>query len=227
VTLLFVHGAGFTGEAFADQVAAFSGSHAPHLPGHGSPGEPQSIAQFADFLASYIDERKLRQVVLCGHSMGGAVALELALRRHPALAGLVVIGGGARLRVAPAIFERMEADFEEGARFVASFFFADPSPERIDWAVAAMQDVGQAQTLRDFHACDAFDALDRLGEVALPLLAVTGEHDKMTPPKFAQAFADRVPGAQARILQGAGHFAMVERPAETNAAIAAFLRGIA
>lgn len=227
MTLLFIPGAGFTGDSFAEQLAAFPGSHAPDLPGHCSPGEAQSIAEFADFIASYIDERSLREVILCGHSMGAAVALELALRRHPAAAGLVLIGGGARLRVAPAIFERMETDFEQGARFVAGFFFAEPSPERIDWAVGSMQRVGQAQTLRDFHACDAFDALDRLGEVALPLLAVTGEHDKMTPPKFAQAFADRVPGAQARILEGAGHFAMVERPAETNAAIAAFLRGIA
>lgn len=227
MTLLFIHGSGFTGECFSEQLAAFSGSHAPDLPGHCSPGEPRSIAEFADYVAAYIDDRKMRQVVLCGHSMGGAVALELALRRHPALAGLVLLGAGARLRVAPAIFERMEADFEQGARFVAGFFFAEPSPERIDWAVASMERVGQAQTLRDFRACDAFDALDRLGEVALPLLAVTGEHDKMTPPKFAQAFADRVPDAQARILDGAGHFAMVERPAETNAAIAAFLRGIA
>lgn len=227
MTLLFIHGAGFTGETFAGQLEAFSGSHAPDLPGRCSPGEPQSIAEFAASIAAYIDGRKLREVVLCGHSMGAAVALELALRRHPALAGLVLLGGGARLRVAPAIFERMEADFEEGARFVAGFFFAQPSAERIEWAVASMKWVGAAQTLRDFRACDAFDALDRLGEVALPLLAVTGEHDKMTPPKFARTFADRVPGAQARILEGAGHFAMVERPAETNAAIAAFLRGIA
>lgn len=227
MTLLFIHGAGFTGACFSEQLAAFSGSHAPDLPGHCSPGEPQSVTEFAKFMASYIEQRHLTDVVLCGHSMGGAVALELALRRHPALRALVLLGAGARLRVGPAIFERLEADFAEGTRFVAGFFFADPTPERIDWAAASMQRVGQQQTLRDFRACDAFDALDRLGEVALPLLAVTGDQDKMTPPKFAHAFADRVPGAQARILEGAGHFAMVERPAETNAAIAAFLRGIA
>lgn len=227
MTLLFIHGAGFTGECFSEQTAAFPGSLAPNLPGHLEEGEAHSVSDSADFIARYIEERSLSDVVLCGHSMGGAVALELALRRHPALRGLVLLGSGGRLRVAPAVFDRMQADFEEGARFIAGFFFAEPSPERIDWAVASMRAVGAEQTLRDFRACDAFDVLPRLGEIALPLLAFTGEQDRMTPPKFAQAFADRVPGAETRIVSGAGHLVMVERPAETNAAVAAFLRRIA
>ena len=56
-------------------------------------------------------------------------------------------------------------------------------------------------------------------KLGVPLLAVTGDRDVMTPPKFAQWLADRVPGAAARIVAGAGHLVMIERPAETNAAI--------
>jgi len=89
-----------------------------------------------------------------------------------------------------------------------------------------MRAVGAAQTLRDFRACDAFDRIERLGEVSLPLLALTGEQDVMTPPKFAQALADRVPGAQARIVPQAGHLAMVERPGDVNEALRAFVNQI-
>jgi 3-oxoadipate enol-lactonase len=88
--------------------------------------------------------------------------------------------------------------------------------------VATMLKVGQAQTLRDFRACNAFDATERIASLRVPLLALTGERDVLTPPKFAQWFADRVPGAQARILPDAGHLAMIERPEETNAALRAF-----
>lgn len=226
VTLLFVHGSGFTGEVFGRQMEAFPGSHAPNLPGHLSAGAPESVEDFANFVAAYIREQDLRDVVLCGHSLGAAIAIQTALEARVPLRGLVLLGGGARLRVAPAFLEGMARDFPAAARQIASFFFAEPSDERIEWAAGCMERVGQAQTLRDFRACDAFDALERLPGVSVPVLALTGEADKLTPPKFAHGIADRVPGAQARILAGAGHFLLVERPEETNQAIRTFLSGI-
>jgi pimeloyl-ACP methyl ester carboxylesterase len=226
VTLVFIHGAGFTGEVFTTQTGAFEDSHAPDLPGHRTPGEPRTVAEFARFIVSYVREHGLSDVVLCGHSLGGAVAMEIALDASLPLKALVLLGSGARLRVAPAFLKGFESEFDATAREVASYFFAEPTAERIEWAVGCMQCVGQAQTLRDFRACDAFDALTRLPQIRVPVLALTGEADRMTPPKFASAIADRVPGTQARILPGAGHFLMVERPAETNEAIRTFLSGV-
>lgn len=226
MTLLFVHGAGCTGEVFEEQLAAFSGAHAPNLPGHLSSGAPQSIAEFADAIDTYVCEQGLHGVVLAGHSMGAAIAIETALRKAPWLRAAVLIGGGARMRVAPAFLEGLERDFDATARTIAAYFFADGSPERVDAAVARMLRVGREQTLRDFRASDAFDALERLGEISVPVFAVSGAADKLAPAKHAIALADRVPGAQARIIPSAGHFVMVERPAETNEAIAAFLAGL-
>ncbi|HZY99499.1 MAG TPA: alpha/beta fold hydrolase [Candidatus Baltobacteraceae bacterium] len=220
---LFIHGSGCTGDAFAAQVAAFNGSIALTLPGHADGREgPGTIAAFADAVAGEIDRLSLRDVIVCGNSMGGAIALELALRALPALRAIVLLGSGVRLRVAPAIFESLEADFPAAARRLATMFFARPDPDRIDAAIATMLRVGQRQTIRDFRACDAFDATERIVDLHVPLLALTGERDVLTPPNFAQWFGDRVPGAEARIVPDAGHLAMVERPEETNAALRAF-----
>lgn len=226
MTLVFLHGAGSTSEVFAAQVNAFEGALAPNLPGHLCEGEPASIAEFASFVASFVRDQGLSDVVLCGHSMGGAVALQSALDRTPGVRAAVLLGSGARLRVAPAFIDGLAADFAGTARLIARNFFAEPTPERVEWAARLMERVGRPQTIRDFRACDAFDALERLGEIDVPLLALTGESDKMTPPKFAGALADRVPGGEARIVPGAGHLVMVERPEETNAAIRAFLSGV-
>ncbi len=226
MTVLFIHGAGCTGSVFDAQVAALHGSLAPNLPGHLRAGSPSTIGEFADAVEADVSERGLRDVVLCGHSMGGAISLEVALRKPAWLRGAVLVGSGARMRVSPAFLEGLQNDFESTARTIAGYFFLDPAPERVDEALALMRAVGQDQTLRDFRACDAFDALERLGEVAVPLLAISGEADKLMPPKFALALGDRVPGAQARIIPGAGHFVMVERPAETTGAVAAFLAGL-
>ncbi|MBV8153668.1 MAG: alpha/beta fold hydrolase [Candidatus Eremiobacteraeota bacterium] len=222
---VFVHGAGCTSRVFREQLAAFPESVAVTLPGRtGVPGTPESIEAFADALEPQL--RPLERVLLCGSSMGGAIALELALRTRPYVAGVLLLGSGARLRVAPALFERLENDFAAGARSLADSFFARPQPELVEDALAEMLDVGREQTIRDFRACDAFDVTGRAASLHVPLLALTGDADVLTPPKFAQWFADRVPGAEARIVPGAGHLAMIERPDETNAAIRAFARQI-
>lgn len=226
MSVVFIHGAGCSSDAFRFQLDQFDGAHFPNLPGHLTSGSTASIDGFAEFIEAYIQEHCPQDAVLCGHSMGGAVAIQTALRKNAHVRGLVLLGSGAKLRVAPAILQGLQNDFEAAIAQVARFFFADATPERVEWAKASMRQVGAAQTYADFAVCDAFDALDRLSEITVPLLALTGESDKMTPPKFAQALADRVPGAQARIVPGAGHFVMVEQPAETNTAIGTFLAGL-
>jgi pimeloyl-ACP methyl ester carboxylesterase len=224
-TLVFIHGSGCTGAVFAAQTAAFPGSYAIDLPGHRSPrlsGEV-TISAYAQAVERDLETRGIESAILCGSSMGGAVAIEAGLRGNARVSAVVAIGSGAKLRVAPALFESLERDFEAGARALAPVFFATPPPEAIEAAVAQMLEVGQVQTIADFRACDAFDVTGRVAGLALPLLALTGEQDRLTPPKFAAFLADRVPGAEARILPLAGHLAMVERPDETNAALRAFV----
>ena len=225
--IVFVHGAGSTGAVFAAQTAAMPQALALTLPGHTTPGEPASVEAFADAVTDELRARDLRDVVLCGHSMGGAIALELALRRERRIRAVVMLSSGARLRVAPAILEQLENDFDAASLELPQHFYADATPERLHASTALMRAVGQAQTLRDFRACDAFNRVDRLEEVDLPFLALTGECDVLTPPKFANTLADRIPGASARIVPGAGHLAMAERPGHVNDALAAFVNHVA
>jgi len=221
--LVFIHGAGCTGEVWEAQRRSFPESIAPSLPGHGKPGSPDTIEAFADAIERELENHEVGEAVLCGNSMGGAVALQIALRQNPRVRGIVLLDSGAKLRVAPEIFDALEDDFPAATRMLAGYFFANPTPERTAAAVAMLAGVGQAQTIRDFRACDAFDASGRLANISVPTLAICGEKDVMTPPKFAQFIADRVPGAKARILADTGHLAMVENPAETNAALRAFV----
>lgn len=215
--LLFVHGSGCTGDVFSEQLAAFPGSTAPDLPDRAT-----SIGDLADFIESKVHE----PVVLAGSSMGGAIALEIALRRNANVRGIVLLGSGSRLRVAPAILEGLAQDFDAACAQLATLMYAEPTADRVSASLRMMRRAGQARTLRDFQACNAFDVTDRLGEIGVPLLALTGERDVMTPPKYAEALAGRVAGARVRIIPGAGHLVMAERASETNAALENFVQEI-
>lgn len=224
MTLAFIHGAGCLPSIFGAQLEAFPDALTVTLPGHGASGAPSSIGEFADDVAERLAAHE--RVVLAGSSMGGAIALELALRRLPNVAAVVLLGSSARLRVAPAIFEAIDRDFRGAAEMLAGYFFSEKRRALIDAAVGMMLAVGPEQTRRDFQACDAFDVRERLAQIALPLLALTGEADVMTPVKFAAELANRVPGAEARTIPGAGHLLFVERPAETNEAIRSFVSNL-
>ena len=76
MTLVFIHGAACTGDVFAAQTSVIGDSLALTLPGHTTPGAPASIDDFADAVRHELAARDLSNVVLCGSSMGGAIALE-------------------------------------------------------------------------------------------------------------------------------------------------------
>src|SRR5580704_11799220 len=146
---VFIHGSGSTGSVFAAQSVAFPVSYAIDLPGHRTPPleSPVSIGAYADVVERELETRDIEGAVLCGSSMGGAIALEVGLRANPRVGAIVMLGSGSKLRVAPALFESLEGDFEAAVRGVVSMFFAAPTPAMIESSVSELLQVGQAQTV--------------------------------------------------------------------------------
>lgn len=226
MTLLFVHGAGCTPDVFRAQMDAFPGAFALGLPGHGRPGSGASIEEYADFVEAFARDNHVVDIVLCGHSMGAAVALTCAARGSMPIKRIVVLGGGATMPVSDAVLQGIQTDFDVASRRLAKAFFADPAPEWIDWAASMLATVGMDQTLADFRACAAFDARPWLFDIQTPVLAVTGALDRLMPGAMADDLVGRVAGAQSRTIKSAGHFALVERPGAVNQLIRDFVDGV-
>jgi pimeloyl-ACP methyl ester carboxylesterase len=226
VTLVFIHGAGCTNDVFFEQMNAFPGSRAPNLPGHGTPGKPVSMNEFAEFIENYARRNQLANVVLCGHSMGGAVALTCARRKKISIAGIVAIGGGARMPVSESMLEGLEANFELACGRLAKAFFANPIPERIAWAEGMLATVGREQTVADFRACGQFDSGDWLDAMPVKLLAITGAQDRLMPVAMGAELARRSADGESRTIAGAGHFVLCEEPASVNKLIRDFVDGV-
>lgn len=130
--LIFIHGSGGSAVAWQFQTTYFKHSHAVDLPGHPTknPSSKQisTIEGYACWLNQYIADRRYSDVVLAGHSLGGAVALMYGLMYPNALKGIITIGSGARLKVHPMFLDTLDKMKDNPETFKA---FIDPSHEKI------------------------------------------------------------------------------------------------
>jgi pimeloyl-ACP methyl ester carboxylesterase len=196
------------------------------LPGHGRSARPgcDTVAGYAQATAAFLDAVEVQRATLVGHSMGGAVAMQLALDFAGRVTGLVLVATGARLRVAPAILEGIRTNFARSVDLITRFAWsAETSPRLARLGQQALQEAGAEVLLGDFSACDRFDVMGRLDEIRVPTLVVTGSADQMTPAKYAHFLVEHMAGARLVVIAGAGHMVMLERPGEVAQAVQDFL----
>ena len=227
--IIFVHGAGGNGFAWQNQRRGLDrgvNTICVDLPGHGQSSGPncRSIAAYSHWLLHFIDSLGLTGVIAAGHSMGGGVILESAIEYPEMLEALILVGSGARLRVNSEIFQSLETDFETTAEKLLRRCYGPGSSEKlIKWGLEHLLNELPEVVLADFRACDDFDRMDDISQIKKPALVVCGSEDSMTPAKYSQYLAGKLQRATLRIVDKAGHMAMVEKPFEVNASILKFL----
>ncbi len=226
--LILIHGAGEDRLQWPPELRRISGASvlALDLPGHGrseGPGRGR-IEDYAAVLVGFLEALDVSRAVLGGHSMGGAIAQVVALDHPERVAGLVLIGTGAKLRVAPALLDVILTDFEAVLALMADWAFGPDAPAELkELGTKAMGQTQPAVLHGDFTACDLFDIRDRLAEIRVPTLVIGGTADKLTPVRFSRYLAEQIPGAQLEVLEGAGHMMALERPAAVAAAVTEFM----
>ena len=227
-TLVLVHGAGGSRLHWPAELRRLPGTtvYTLDLPGHGrSRGEGcDTVEGYAEAVDAFLHAVGIEQAAIVGHSMGGAVAQTMALDFADCVGGLTLVGTGARLRVAPAILEGIRSDFAGSVELVTRFAWSSEAPPKLtELGRQALLETGPDVLLGDFIACDRFDVMERLGEIKVPTLVVTGSADQLTPVKYARFLAESISGARFTTIEGAGHMVMLERPAEVEKAVQKFL----
>jgi pimeloyl-ACP methyl ester carboxylesterase len=218
--LLLVHG--FTGSAldWADvqpalardrRVVAYTHrGHAgsPHTP-------PYTFDALVDDLASVIDDLDLSPVHLLGHSMGGVVALRLALGNPAKIRSLVLMdtfaepAGGLPTEMMDALFARVRAEGMAPMVEMARSFVRPEVLARTEATLRATDPdafVAFGLELRDYPSL-----VDRLGELAMPVTVMVGANDtNLVQP--ARVMAERIPGAVLEVIADAGHSPQDDQP---------------
>jgi pimeloyl-ACP methyl ester carboxylesterase len=223
--LVGVHGAGGTHQHWGYQLGALA-EHTRvillDLPGHGrSVGDGcTDIAAYSDVLLAALDALGLDQVILAGHSMGGAASLLTALEAPQRVAGLVLTSTGARMRVASAIMDALNQAYEVGVKMIVDGVYDEHAAPDLKMAgELGFMEVTPDVFRNDLLACDAFDVRPRVHEIACPTLVLCGSSDQMTPLKFSTFLHEHIAGAELVTVEQAGHMVMVEQPEAVSSAI--------
>lgn len=230
--LVCVHGAGSSSVVWMDVVRRLSPMRrvvAPDLPGHGQsdrwhPPDDVTIAMYRDAVGTVCAQLKIERAVLVGHSMGALVALAAAAAWPERVAGLILVGGGARIAVAPEMFVKLTGDYPRFGKWLARMVWSPATSRDVveRWgsvAFTADQEIMNA----DLRAVDRYDGTADAPKVRAPTLVLGGADDLMTPPKLAHELAAAIPGARAVIVPDAGHMLMLEEPERFFTEVESFL----
>jgi pimeloyl-ACP methyl ester carboxylesterase len=233
--VLFVHGSGGTHEIWTEQYGRRGNDYpavALDLSGHGESDdidtEPgvETLDAYAADVRAVLQDTGAR--ILVGNSLGGAVILHLLLTDDVDPAGILLQGTGAKLTVHEDLQDWLATDYDRAVEFLhgQDMLFHDAAEEAVEQSKSTMHEVGRAVTERDFLSCHTFDVRDRLDELSTPALAVVGDHDSLTPPKYHEFLAEEIPDAGIVTVTDAAHLAMLEQPDAFNGALDIFLNRV-
>jgi pimeloyl-ACP methyl ester carboxylesterase len=213
---------------------------APDLPGHGESAAPPvayTARYFTDAVEGLLDACDVRDVILVGESIGGAIALGVAARANPRVAQVIALnpydygrGGGIR-RSSPlnyALFTGMllpvigpliaRAETKTILRRVMAGGVHDPHKlpaELIDDMSRCGSFPGHPRALRSLSLewRTWIDARSDYPKISVPVTLVYGDEDWSRPAE-RDANSNTIPGSRATTLEATGHFSCLERPRE-------------
>ncbi len=235
--VLMIHGLGGTSNTFQPQMVVLAGRYRtirPDLPGSGRSAVPEtlSIGAMVAGLAELLNAAGAASVHVVAHSLGTIVAQHLAVERPGLVRSLCLLGAlteppdaareNHRERARQARAEGMAGIAETIANASVSSETRAQNPAAVAFVRESLmrQDArGYALTceaLADAHAADA-------RAIRAPALLLTGADDAVAPPSVARQLAERIAGGVAETLPGCGHWASIEKAAEVNRHLAAFL----
>jgi 3-oxoadipate enol-lactonase len=192
------------------------------LPGHPDGSPLRGTRVMADWIIGEIEDVG-EPMVLVGHSLGGAVALEIALSRPDLVSGLVLASTGARLPVPDDAIARIDEDFgAECARMVEQSWLHH-EPELIRRGTNSVISMGPEALMNDYLSARDHDVRGRLGALDIPALVLSGESDRLVPPWLSEELADELPLASLVVIAECAHVPQLERADAVDLLIAAFL----
>jgi 2-hydroxy-6-oxonona-2,4-dienedioate hydrolase len=185
-----------------------------------------SIEEVGRYVVRFMDALDIPKAVIGGNSLGGHVALEMALSYRERVSGLILTGSSG-------LFERSftrgvpHRPSGEYVREKMEEVFFDPRLVTPEWVESVRRVVttpaSALRVIRFARAAKRHNVEDRLASIETPALLVWGKNDRITSPEVAERFHALLPDSRLVFLSSCGHAPMLERPEAFNGAVTEWL----
>ena len=184
------------------------------LPGHGESkgSSSKTIESYSKFLIDCLENFDLNNLSLCGHSMGGLIALEMAMQKVFSIQSIVLVNSIYPTRVAEPLLAKASISNGDAADFIIKYGLH----KRLLGIKNAFSEEDNLVMLDDLEACNRYQLdLDDIKDLEIPISIILGDKDRLVDLKAVDNFSDNVPSKIFTINEG-GHFLFFEQPDELS-----------
>ena len=228
--VVLIHGAGSSHLFWPGEFRRMAGwdVYALDLPGHGRSGGAarQSVGEYARQVLEWMKSLGMFRAALVGHSLGGAVALHLALEHPDRAAALALLCSAAFFDVPPLFLDLLDNQKmpEPALNWLSERLVQADTPEAVKERILAdVRKVRQGVLIADWRACAHFDCRSRLKRCYVHTWAAAGKRDRLLAPAAASGLR-ALPNGAVQVYPTAGHLLPLEQPQHCAADLQQFLR---
>ena len=216
-SILFIAGAGMDHRLVRSLKLPDSEFNKPliiDLPGHGDSkgSSSKTIESYSNFLIGCLESYDLNNLSLCGHSMGGLIALDMAMQKKLSVQSIILVNSIYPTRVAEPLLKKARLSNGDAADFIIKYGLY----KRLLGIKNAFSEENDLVMLDDLEACNGYQLdLNNIKDLGIPISIILGNKDRLVDLKAVDKFSDKVPSEIFTINDG-GHFLFFEQPDELS-----------
>ncbi|MGR8921939.1 MAG: alpha/beta fold hydrolase [Gammaproteobacteria bacterium] len=244
-TIVFLHPWSTNHYIWANQLPIFAARHrciSMDHRGHGQsdkPADGYGIGEMAADVVAVLDECGVDKAVLVGNSIGGMIAMQTSLDAPERVIANLILSSGTNIGAdtPPEVAEAMQQDWRAVFSGLLDSAVSAKSkadrPEIGQWMEACFRSESNFTegvfwaSMADPNGVFNWNISDRLKDISQPTMVIAGEEDGATTVAHNQFLADNIPNAEIKIYKDVAHFCQLEKPADFNADLDAFLKKVA
>jgi pimeloyl-ACP methyl ester carboxylesterase len=214
--VVFLHGWGSRAAHLKSIFANLPNFVALDFPGFGGsdlPPMPWGVADFADFLASFLFKLEIKNPILVGHSIGGSIIIKYLIEGGKARKTILIAAAGIRKRGLKIFLYKIIAKIFKVIFLLPGLnIFKDKIRKKLYSAIDSVDYIEAGKMTESYKKIIGDDLTDDLAMVKIPTILIWGEKDSITPLWHGELMQKNIVGSKLFVIPDAGHFSFVDQP---------------
>lgn len=229
--LVMIHGLAGDSRLFHNQIKYFSPMHriiAPDLPGHGNSKEYTitTLDDYDDALNAILEKEKIKNSIIIGHSMGGAVAINYYFKHKSRVKALILVSTSSSFNINEEAVKAAEKDFYLFYESLIKNSFSKKAGLFLAAAKNGISELHKTGIIKGLKVCSTVDLSEKVKGIEVPVLLIGNKEDNMVPIEHTADTGKNIKNSKIVIMDKKGHVPFFEESEIFNTEVEAFINSL-